>query len=268
MYNYIVDTHCHLDLIEQKNIQFAEILQNCQKNNVKILQTICTKFSNFDKILAYSFLHESIYCSVGLHPCYVSLDEFRNADEIIEICQSNSKIIGIGETGLDYFHDQSNIALQKKSFEEHIIASSKTKLPTIIHARNCDNDMIEMLSHFKKQTDFPAILHCFSSTKELAFKALDLGLLISIAGIVTFKNAKELQEIVKNIPLEFLLVETDSPYLAPEPNRGAVNQPALIADSVNFIAQLKNISSETLIAKTTENFHRFFTRAKIVPESN
>ena len=263
MYNYIVDTHCHLDLIEQKNIPFVKIFEDCQKNNVKILQTICTKFSNFEKIIAYSSLHQNIYCSTGLHPCYVSLDEFKKAEEIIKICQSNDKIIGIGETGLDYFHDQSNIDLQKKSFEEHIIASCQTKLPTIIHSRNCDNDMIEMLSYFKKQADFPAILHCFSSTKELAYKALDLGLLILIAGIVTFKNAKELQEIVKNIPLEFLLVETDSPYLAPEPNRGAINHPALIVDSVNFMAKLKNISSETLIAKTTENFHRFFTRAKI-----
>lgn len=260
MYNYIVDTHCHLDLIEDKGLNLEEILENCHKNGVHILQNICTKFSNFDKILSYTARHKNIYCSIGLHPCYVSPNEFKKAEEIQKYCQKFPKIIGIGETGLDYFHDTSQISLQKQSFVEHIQASAQSKLPLIIHSRNADKDMAEILSYEQKNQRFPALLHCFSSTKELCWRALDLGIFISIAGIVTFKNAQELQEIIKSIPLEYLLIETDSPYLAPMPNRGSINQPSNTLFVAQKIAELKQISVEKLINHTTENFHRIFTR--------
>jgi TatD DNase family protein len=258
MHNYLVDTHCHLDLIEEKGISLNEILKNCQNNNVKILQNICTRFSKFEKILSYTIDNQDIYCSIGLHPCYVSNDEYKTAEQIIALCKIHKKIIGIGETGLDYFHDLSQIDLQKKSFISHIVASSQTKLPTIIHARNADKDMAEILYSEQKNQQFPALLHCFSSSRELCFKALDLGIYISIAGIVTFNNAKDLQEIVKAIPLEYLLLETDSPYLAPTPFRGNTNQPSFTLHVAEFIAKIKNISLEKITEQTTKNFHRLF----------
>jgi TatD DNase family protein len=264
MYNYIVDTHCHLDLIEEKGIHIEEILKNCEEKNVKILQTICTKISSIEKILKYTNGNQNIYASIGLHPCNVSVEEFRTSAEILAICEKNSKIIGIGETGLDYYHDLSQVELQKKSFLEHIEASTISDLPLIIHSRNADDDMMEILKNTQKNHKFPALLHCFSSSPALARCAVDLGIYISIAGIITFKNAEELQKIVKEIPLEFLLIETDSPYLAPMPHRGKINQPAYTFFVAEFIAKLKNLEVEKVIEQTTKNFHKIFKRAKII----
>ena len=260
--NYIVDTHCHLDLIEAKGLLLEEIAKNCLENNVRILQTICTRITEIDKILSYTKKHDFIYASVGIHPCNVIDQPQVKAEEIVALCNANSKIIGIGETGLDYYHDKSAIPLQKASFLEHIQASRETNLPLIIHSRDCDSDMISILKSEQKSQKFPALLHCFSSTEELARAALDLGIYISISGIITFKNATQLQEIVKFVPLEFLLVETDSPYLAPTPFRGQTNQPAFTKFVVEKIAELKGVSFEEVARITTENFFRIFKSAK------
>ena len=258
--NYIVDTHCHLDLIEEKGLTLEEVLKNCQELDVKILQTISTKISNIDKIVSYTQKHDFIYASAGIHPCNVQDEKEITHQELIKICQ-DPKIIGIGETGLDYYHDDSHKELQKRSFIEHIKASQENDLPVIIHARDADLDIIDILEEQQKAKPFPALLHCFASSAELAKKALDLGMYISISGIVTFKNAKELQEIVKDVPLEYLLVETDSPYLAPTPYRGKTNQPAYTSYVVDCIAELKNVSRETIMQRTTENFFRIFKKA-------
>ena len=258
MNNYIIDSHCHLDLLEAKGILLEEIIKNCAQNNVKILQTICTKISEIDKILSYTKAYDFVYASVGIHPCNVVDQPKTSCAEIVKICQEHPKIIGIGETGLDYYHDKSAIDLQKISFLEHIKASAKTDLPLIIHSRDADADMIKILESEQKNHKFPALLHCFSSSKELAKAALDLGIYISISGIVTFKNATELQEIVKYLPLEFLLVETDSPYLAPIPHRGQTNQPAFTRHVVEFIAQIKGLSAQKIAEQTTQNFLRIF----------
>lgn len=262
MNNYIVDTHCHLDLIEAKGFKLEEIIENAQKNNVQILQTICTRVTEIEKLINYTKAYDFVYASVGIHPCNVLEQPKITAEEIVKICNSNPKIIGIGETGLDYFHDKSAIELQKISFLEHIKASRETNLPLIIHSRDCDFDMMEILEAEQKRGKFSALLHCFSSSKELAKKALDLGIYISISGIVTFKNATNLQEIVKDFPLEYLLVETDSPYLAPIPHRGKDNQPAFTKHTAEFIAQLKGLSLEEVAKQTTENFLRIFKKAK------
>ncbi len=262
MNSYIVDTHCHLDLVEKQGLNLAEVIENCLQNNVKILQTICTRVTEIDKILHYTKLYDFVYASVGVHPCNVTEQPKISAAEIIELCNAHKKIIGIGETGLDYYHDTSAIDLQKISFLEHIKASQETDLPLIIHSRNADLDMMEILQSEQKNKNFPALLHCFSSTKELSKKALDLGMYISIAGIVTFKNALELQEIVKFLPLESLLVETDSPYLAPMPHRGKTNQPAFTKHVVEFIAELKGLSAEEVAKQTTENFFKIFKKAE------
>jgi len=262
MPNYIVDTHCHLDLVEKQGLKLEEVLQNTEQNNVRILQTICTRITEIDKILSYTKDSNFIYASVGIHPCNVAEQPKTSAEEIIKICAKEEKIIGIGETGLDYYHDKSAIELQKLSFLEHIKASQQNDLPVIIHSRDADLDMMEILKSEQKNKNFPALLHCFSSSKELANQALDLGIYISISGIVTFKNAVDLQEIVKFLPLDRLLVETDSPYLAPIPHRGKTNQPAFTKHVVEFIAQLKNISAEEVARETTENFFKIFKKAK------
>ncbi len=262
MNSYIVDTHCHLDLVEKQGLNLTEVIENCLQNNVKILQTICTRVTEIDKILHYTKLYDFVYASVGIHPCNVTEQPKISVAEIIELCNAHKKIIGIGETGLDYYHDTSVIDLQKISFLEHIKASQETDLPLIIHSRNADLDMMEILQSEQQNKNFPALLHCFSSSKELSKKALDLGMYISIAGIVTFKNALELQEIVKFLPLESLLVETDSPYLAPMPHRGKTNQPAFTKHVVEFIAELKGLSAEEVARQTTENFFKIFKKAE------
>jgi TatD DNase family protein len=262
MFDYIVDTHCHLDLIEKQGVKTDEIIANSLDNQVKILQTICTRITKIDEILEYTKKYDFIYASVGIHPCNVAEEPIIKASDIIKLCQKNEKIIGIGETGLDYYHDKSSIETQKLSFIEHIKAARETNLPLIIHSRDADNDMIEILEKEQKIGKFPALLHCFSSSEKLAKKALELGIYISISGIVTFKNASELQNIVKNLPIESLLVETDSPYLAPTPYRGKTNQPAFTKHVVEFIAELKGLKYEEVIDKTTSNFLKIFTKAK------
>ena len=262
-YNFIIDSHCHLDLIAQKGQDIDQIVANALVDDVKILQTICTKISKFDEIYQYARKYDNVYASVGVHPNNVDEDGIYAPDAIIDICNKNDKVIGIGETGLDYYYDYAKKENQIVSFENHIIAAQETGLPLIIHSRDADVDMMNILKKFKSQKDFKALLHCFSSTKQLADTALDLGILISISGIVTFKNAVDLQKIVKDVPLEFLLVETDSPYLAPVPHRGKLNQPAYTSLVVDKIAQIKQISVDEVKNKTTENFYRFFDRAKI-----
>lgn len=262
MFDYIVDTHCHLDLVEKQGLQADEVIANSLNNNVKILQTICTRISKIDEILSYTKNHDFIYASLGIHPNNVDEEPKITAKEILEICNQHQKIIGIGETGLDYYYKNADISNQKSSFIEHIKAAQENDLPVIIHSRDADKDMMEILESEQKNKNFPALLHCFSSSKELAYKALDLGIYISISGIVTFKNALILQEIVKDLPLEYLLVETDSPYLAPTPYRGKINQPAYTKNVVEFIADLKSLSPKAVANKTTENFFRIFKRAK------
>ena len=264
MYNYIVDSHCHLDLIEDRGVNFFDIIANLKNYNVKILNNICTDIDKYEVISKYKDTSDiAIYSTIGDHPCIINNKRLPKAkDEILKYISNYSNIIGIGETGLDYFHDKSFIDLQKVSFLIHIQASIESGLPIIIHNRDSDDDMIEILKSKLQKNNFSALLHCFSSSSKLAKVAINLGVYISISGIVTFKNAQTLKEIVKYIPLDLLLVETDSPYLAPTPHRGSINQPAFTSFVVDYIADLKNVSRETIIDKTTGNFHRIFKRTK------
>lgn len=256
----IVDSHCHLDLLEKQGHNIDEIMQNADAAQVKILQTICTKVSEIDKILSYTARYKNVFASLGVHPNNVDEEPKINASQLLEICAREKKIIGIGETGLDYYYKDVSPQNQKQSFIEHIKASQSNGLPVIIHSRDADKDMMEILESEQKNKKFPALLHCFSSSQSLAHKALDLGVYISISGIVTFKNALDLQEIVKNLPLEFLLTETDAPYLAPVPHRGKTNQPAYTRNVVEFIAQLKGLEWQDVAEQTTQNFLRLFTK--------
>ena len=262
-FNFIEDSHCHLDLIEKQNINIDDIIHNAKQNNVKILQTICTKISEFDKIYDFTRKYPEVFASIGNHPCNLNEESIVKADQIIKACQKHDKLIGIGETGLDYYHDKSLKEKQTISFKEHISAARQTNLPLIIHCRDADDDMIQILTSEMQKGKFKALMHCFCGSQALATAALDLGIYISISGIVTFKNATNLQEIVKDIPLDKILVETDSPYLAPTPYRGKMNQPAYTRNTAEFIAKLKNIEEEELFRITTENFFNLFTKCKI-----
>lgn len=256
--NMLVDSHCHLDFPDFSD-DIEQVIENAHAHDIKIMQTICTKMTEFPKVRAVAEAHDNIYCSVGIHPHEVETQPETSAETLIEHSK-HEKVIGIGETGLDYFYEHSPRDLQKTSFRQHIIAARDTNLPLIVHTRDADEDTIEIMEEEHANGVYPALIHCFSSTKWLAYRALEMGHYISISGIVTFKKATDLQEIVKELPLERLLVETDAPYLAPVPKRGKRNEPAFTKYTAEFVAQLKGISYEEVARVTTENFFELFNK--------
>lgn len=260
--SFLVDSHCHLDLLEEKGLNIDEVISRANQNNVKILQTIGTRISNFENVYKFAEKYDNVFASLGVHPCNVA-EEKVTANDLIKICKTHPKIIGLGETGLDYFHPGFVKEDQIFSFKEHIKAARELDLPLIIHSRNADDDMIKILEDEMKKDKFKALLHCFSSTKELAQKAIEIGVFISVSGIVTFKNATDLQNIIKEIPLEFLLVETDAPYLAPMPHRGKMNEPAFTKHTAEFLAELKGVSLDEVSKITTDNFLKLFDKVKM-----
>lgn len=260
---FAIDSHCHLDLIEKAGISIETIISEAKKANVRILQTICTSFAQLPEIARYSKEHDFIYHSIGLHPCNVNEENILDTDHIMKMIEYYPKAIGIGETGLDFYHESDNYHLQQKSFAYHIEASQESRLPLIIHSRNADKKMAEIIINTQKNKAYPAILHCFSSSKELAEISLENKVYLSIAGIATFKNAIELQEVVRKTPLNMMLIETDSPYLAPAPHRGKTNHPALIIETAKKIAEIKQISTEEVLKITSNNFLEIFTKAQL-----
>ena len=258
MYNFLVDSHCHLNMKEFKD-DLDLVLDNARNNGVKYLQTICTKISDYSEIINIIEKHDHIYGSFGIHP-HEANDYLDLTLESIVQYVSHKKIIGIGETGLDYYYEYSNPSNQKISFEKHIHASRETKLPIIIHTREADDDTISMIESEMQNGQFTGLIHCFTSSKNLAKKVLDLGFYISISGIVTFKNAIDLQEIVKWLPLDRILIETDSPYLSPIPFRGKRNEPAFVKNVAEFISKLKNIDYDQIQEATSKNFMTLFSK--------
>lgn len=255
----IVDSHCHLDIMQDCD-STDNIIMRAKQSNVHYLQTICTKLDDFENILSIAQHYKNVFVSVGVHPNEVkSLVEA----ETLLLLSQHQKVISFGETGLDYFHntDLYHQEMQRLAFEQHIIASQKNNLPLIVHTRDAEEDTSYLIKKYQKQQEFPGLIHCFTSSQSFALKMLDIGMYISISGIVTFKNAKALQEIVKYIPLERMLVETDSPYLSPVPKRGLVNEPAHTKFVVEFIAQLKGISVQKVAEYTTHNFFNLFKKA-------
>lgn len=253
----LVDSHCHLNykgLVEEQDA----VIKRARDAGIVMMQNICTTLKEFPAILDTAKKYNDIYCSVGTHPHETEEEEEITPEILIDLANSHDKIIGIGETGLDYFYDHSDRGIQRKYFMDHIYASAVTKKPIIVHSRSADDDTIDLLSQGMKEKEYPGLIHCFSSTKELAQKSLDLGLYISIAGIVTFKKAEELQEIVKYLPLDRMLIETDSPYLAPIPHRGKTNEPSYVRYVAEKIADLKGISFKEVAEVTTKNFHELF----------
>ncbi len=256
----IVDSHCHLNMKE-----FSEdldiVIANAVKSDVRYMQTICTKLEDFPSILEIAEKYDNIFASTGIHPHYADDNMHIDSNKLIKLAD-HPKVIGLGETGLDYYYAHSNKENQKTLFVEHINSSKETGIPIIVHTRDADSDTIDILTSEMKDKPFPGLIHCFSGSEELAFKSLDLGLYISISGIITFKNAESIRSIVEKIPLDRILVETDSPYLAPVPMRGKRAEPAFTRFVAEKIAEIKNINQSEVFQTTTENFFKLFTKAK------
>lgn len=256
----LVDSHCHLNFPEFTN-KLPDIVNRAMSENVKYMQTICTRISEFETILKIANDYQNIWCSVGVHPNNVDEAKLTDAQELINL-SSNKKVIGIGETGLDYYYENSPKEKQRISFIEHIKAAQETQIPIIIHTRSADDDTIDILQEQYAIKPFKGLIHCFSTSAKLAYAAIELGLFISVSGIVTFKNAVLLQDIVKDLPLEKLLLETDSPYLAPSPHRGKTNEPGYTKHTAEFLANLKNTSYDIVAKTTTDNFFKLFSKAE------
>lgn len=256
----IVDSHCHLDMLIEYD-STDNIIKRAIESDVQYLQTICTRLDGFDKILTIAKKYDNVFASVGIHPSEV--ENVTLAKTLVQLAE-DKKVIGLGETGLDYFYnkDLSHQELQRSSFCQHIIASQENKLPVIIHTRDAEEDTYNILAENKKHKEFPGLIHCFTASKEFATKMLDLGMYISISGIVTFKNAENIREALKYIPIDRILVETDSPYLAPVPKRGKTNEPSYTKYIVEYLAELKSISIEKLALQTTNNFFQLFSKAQ------
>ncbi|MES2214528.1 MAG: TatD family hydrolase [Pseudomonadota bacterium] len=257
----IIDSHCHLNMKE-----FAEdldvVVQNAKAAGVEYMQTICTKLEDLDGILAIAEKYPNIFASVGVHPHEVdNVEELDTLDERIKNLARHPKIIGIGETGLDYYYEHGSRDNQKKAFLSHIHASQEMQLPIIVHTRSADEDTIDILTEEMKNKPFPGLIHCFSSSEDLGQKCVDIGMYISISGMITFKNADDLRGIISRLPLDRLLVETDSPYLAPIPMRGKRSEPAYTRFVAEKIAEIYGLTPAAVAEKTTENFWNLFKKA-------
>ena len=257
----IIDTHCHLDFTEFKD-DFSIMLDNAKKNDVLGMQTICTKIEEFPKILNIALKQPNIWCSIGTHPHNAGDEGHISKEYILEQC-NNDKVIGIGETGLDYFYENSKRDIQIKSLYKHIEVSKKTKLPLIIHARDADDDIIEILTTEYKKEKFTGVIHCFTASQKLADAALSIGFYISFSGIITFKNAENIRKSCEIIPINRILIETDAPYLAPIPFRGKRNEPSFITETLKKVSEIKKMPINETKEITTNNFFNLFTKAKL-----
>jgi TatD DNase family protein len=253
----IIDSHCHLEY-EPMSLDLKNVIDRAIKNNVKYLLSISTTDESFNKILKIVENYKNVYGTYGIHPHetknYINL----TSDQIIKKANLNNKIIGIGETGLDFYYDHSDRLVQKKLFVKHIEASQVLNLPLIVHTRSAEEETYEILRSEKKNKDLKILIHCFTGTKSFAHKLIDIGCFISASGVVTFKKSKELAETFLSLPNDRILVETDSPYLSPEPLRGKPNEPSHIVHTVNFLAGLKNINAMNFAEITSANFFKLF----------
>ena len=256
----LIDSHCHLDFPELSNDE-AGVLVRARTAGVAGMLTIGTRLDQFDRVRAIAERHSNIWCSVGVHPHEAKEEGQRTPGRLIEATH-HSKVVGIGETGLDFYYEHSPRDEQAESFRTHITAARETGLPLIVHTRDADTETGDILEDEYAKGAFTGLIHCFSSGPKVAKRALALGMYISISGIVTFKAAESLRTIVRELPLDRLLVETDAPYLAPVPRRGKTNEPAFVAHTAAKVAELKGISIAELEVVTTENFFRLFAKAE------
>ena len=251
----MIDSHCHLDR-EPLNKNILDVLKRSKLAGIEKLLTICTSDKDFDNILKLVQFDEMIFGTYGIHP-HESQNFSISKDKIIEKVNINRKIIGVGESGLDFYYNNSEKKVQIKSFSDHIEASIELNVPIIVHSRNAEKDTFEILSTYKNLK--PKILmHCFTGSSKFAHQLLDLDAYFSASGIITFKNSTELQNTFKSIPLENLLIETDSPFLAPNPYRGKKNEPSFIVYILKKLSEIKNIRLNEIDKITSENFNKLF----------
>ena len=255
----LIDSHCHLEYEGLADRQ-DEVLANARAAGVQGFLNISTRRSEWERVVGTATRESDVWASVGLMRMYADAHEDLGAAEL-RAATDNPRVIGIGETGLDYYYDKSDRAVQQALFRMHIGVARETGLPVIIHTRDADHDTAAILADEMGKGAFPALIHCFTASAGFARKVLDLGLSVSISGIVTFKNAAELQEIAKELPADRLLVETDSPFLAPVPHRGKPCEPAFVRNTAQFLADLRGEPFEQLAETTTNNFHRLFGKA-------
>lgn len=255
-----VDSHCHLNFPDFA-ADIDAVIRRARAAGVGVMQTICTEMAEFSEVYAIADKYDGIYCSVGVHPNDCGKQEIASAKELIEKA-AKAQVIGIGETGLDYHYEYSDRELQKQSFLGHIAAARETGLPLIVHTREADADTMQILSDEMEKGAFKFLIHCFTSSKELAEKAVELDGYISLSGIITFKSASVIREAIAGVPLSRLLIETDSPYLAPTPHRGKRNEPAFVVQVNKALAEVRGISEAECAKITTDNFFRLFDKAK------
>lgn len=258
----LIDSHCHLDFPELKG-ELDAVLDRARTAGVGLMLTISTRVGRFVELRQIAEAHDNVFCSVGTHPHHAAEEPDIMVEELVELAR-HPKVVAIGEAGLDYHYDNSPRDVQKKSFRTHIAAARATGLPLVIHARDADADIARMLEEETAKGAFPFVLHCFTGGAELARRGLALGGYISFSGVVTFKNAEALRDIAMAVPYDRLLVETDAPYLAPEPLRGRSNEPAFVVNTAARLAALRGLSEAEMARTTTDNFFRLF---KKVPRS-
>ncbi len=255
----LIDSHCHLQykgVVEDQQ----GVLERARAAGVRGFLNISTKQSEWDNVIATAEREPDVWASVGIHPHEADAHADLGADAL-RTASDHPKVIAIGETGLDYYYDKSDREVQKALFRMHIGIARETGLPIIIHTRDAEDDTVGILTEEMEEGAFPALIHCFTASAAFGHKVLDLGLTISLSGIVTFKNAKELQEIAAKLPSDRLLVETDSPFLAPVPYRGRPCEPAYVRSTAEFVAELRGESVEALAGYTTRNFYALFSKA-------
>ncbi|MCU0830340.1 MAG: TatD family hydrolase [Rhizobiaceae bacterium] len=254
----LIDTHCHLDFPDF-DPERADVIARAQASDVAAMVTISTRVKRFAALLALAERFPTVFCSVGTHPHNAAEEPDVTTEDLVRLA-AHPKVVAIGEAGLDYHYDKSPRDTQRTSFLRHIAAARRTGLPLVIHARNADDDMIEILQDETGKGAFPFILHCFSSGAELARVGVALGGYVSFSGILTFKASQALRDIAASIPLDRLLVETDAPYLAPAPHRGQRNEPAFVAHTAAVLADCVGLSVDALAKQTTANALRVFTK--------
>ena len=254
----LVDHHCHLDFP-----QFAKdrdgVIARAARAGVGVIVTISTRIRQLPDLIAIAEQYPNVFCSVGTHPHYAHEELDVSVEEIVRLAE-HPKVVAIGEAGLDYFYKRSPPEAQAEGFRRHIAAARITGLPLEIHTRQADEDTARILEEEHAKGPFPAILHCFTGGRDLAMRALALGLTISFTGVITFRKSEELRTIVAEVPLDRLLVETDAPFLAPEPYRGKLNEPAYVVHTAEALARVKGVTPQELAKATTENFFRLFKK--------
>lgn len=254
----LIDTHCHLDFPDFDAYR-ASLMDRARAAGVERVITISTRVRRFASIAALAESEPNIWCTVGTHPLQVLEETDVTVDELVHLA-GHPKCVAIGEAGLDYHYDRAPHDVQAASFRIQIEAARRTGLPIVIHARDADDDMGDLLEDEMQRGAFGAVLHCYSSGPRLARRGLDLGFYLSFSGILTFKSSHEIRQIAADAPLDRLLVETDAPFLAPVPNRGKRNEPAYVADTAKVLAEVKGVSLAEIAAQTTKNAERLFTR--------